>query len=91
MGDEKMKKYPEEKIIAILREVEAGAKVAETCRKYGISDATYYNWKAKYEGLELSELKRLKALEEENNRLKRIVAEQALDIQALKGVLGKKY
>lgn len=86
-----MKKYPEEKIIAILREVEAGAKVAETCRKYGISDATYYNWKAKYEGLELSELKRLKALEEENNRLKRIVAEQALDIQALKGVLGKKY
>ena len=86
-----MKKYPEEKIIAISREVEAGAKVAETCRKYGISDATYYNWKAKYEGLELSELKRLKALEEENNRLKRIVAEQALDIQALKGVLGKKY
>lgn len=91
MGDERMKKYPEEKIIAILREVEAGAKVAETCRKYGISDATYYNWKSKYEGLELSDLKRLKALEEENNRLKRIVAEQALDIQALKGVLGKKY
>ena len=91
MGDERMKKYPEEKIIAILRKVEAGAKVAETCRKYGISDATYYNWKSKYEGLELSELKRLKALEEENNRLKRIVAEQALDIQALKGVLGKKY
>lgn len=86
-----MKKYPEEKIIAILKEVEAGAKVAETCRKYGISDATYYNWKSKYDGLELSELKRLKALEEENNRLKRIVAEQALDIHALKGVLGKKY
>ena len=83
MGDERMKKYPEEKIIAIFREVEAWAKVAETCRKYGISDATYYNWKSKYEGLELSELKRLKALEEENNRLKRIVAEQALDIQAL--------
>jgi putative transposase len=86
-----MKKYPEEKIIAILKEVEAGAKVAETCRKYGISDATYYNWKSKYDGLELSELKRLKALEEENNKLKRIVAEQALDIQALKGVLEKKY
>ena len=84
-----MKKYPEEKIITILKEVEAGAKVAETCRKYGISDATYYNWKSKYDGLELSELKRLKALEEENNRLKRIVAEQALDIQALKGVLEK--
>ena len=73
-----MKKYPEEKIIAILREVEAGAKVAETCRKYGISDATYYNWKAKYEGLELSELKRLKALEEENNRLKRILSRSKL-------------
>ena len=86
-----MKKYPEEKIIAILKEVEAGAKVAETCRKYGISDATYYNWKSKYDGLELSELKRLKTLEEENNKLKRIVAEQALDIQALKGVLEKKY
>ena len=58
---------------------------------YGISDATYYNWKSKYDGLELSELKRLKSLEEENTRLKRIVAEQALDIQALKGVLEKKY
>lgn len=86
-----MKKYPEEKIIAILKEVEAGAKVAETCRKYGISDATYYSWKSKYGGLELAELKRLKALEEENSKLKRIVAEQALDIQALKGVLEKKY
>ena len=86
-----MKKYPEEKIIAILKEVEAGGKVAETCRKYGISDATYYSWKSKYAGLELAELKRLKALEEENSKLKRIVAEQALDIQALKGVLEKKY
>jgi len=84
-------KYPEEKIIAILKEVEAGAKVAETCRKYGISDATYYNWKTKYADLELSELKRLRALEEENNKLKRIVAEQALDIQALKYVIEKKY
>ncbi|OCZ53569.1 transposase [Dehalobacter sp. TeCB1] len=91
MGDEKMKKYPEEKIIAILKEVEAGAKVAETCRKYGISDATYYNWKTKYADLELSELKRLRALEEENNKLKRIVADQALDIQALKYVIEKKY
>jgi putative transposase len=91
MGDEKMKKYPEEKIIAILKEVEAGAKVAETCRKYGISDATYYNWKTKYADLELSELKRLRALEDENNKLKRIVAEQALDIQALKYIIEKKY
>ena len=87
----KMKKYSEEKIITILKEVEAGAKVGETCRKYGISDATYYNWKTKYADLELSELKRLRALEEENNKLKRIVAEQALDILALKGVLEKKY
>ncbi len=86
-----MKKYSEEKIIAILKEAEAGAKVADTCRKYGISDATYYNWKTKYSGLELSELKRLKALEEENNKLKRIVADQALDIQALKYVIEKKY
>ena len=86
-----MKKYPEEKIIAILKEVESGSKVAETCRKYGISDATYYSWKSKYAGLELAELKRLKALEEENSKLKKIVAEQALDIQALKGVLEKKY
>lgn len=86
-----MKKYPEEKIIAILKKVEVGAKVAETCRKYGISDATYYSWKSKYAGLELAELKRLKSLEEENSKLKRIVAEQALDIQALKVVLEKKY
>lgn len=71
--------------------MEAGAKVAETCRKYGISDAIYYSWKSKYAGLELAELKRLKGLEEENSKLKRIVAEQALDIQALKGVLEKKY
>lgn len=91
MEDEEMKKYSEEKIIAILKEVEAGAKVAETCRKYGVSDATYYNWKTKYSDLELSELKRLKALEEENNKLKRIVADQALDIQALKYVIEKKY
>jgi len=78
-------KYPEEKIIAILKEVEAGAKVAETCRKYGISDATYYNWKTKYADLELSELKRLRALEEENNKLKRIVAEQAISKKTADG------
>ena len=86
-----MKKYSEEKIIAILKEVEVGAKVADTCRKYGISDATYYNWKSKYSGLEVSELKRLKSLEDENNKLKRIVADQMLDIQALKYVIAKKY
>jgi putative transposase len=85
------KKYTEEQIIAVLREGEAGAKVADLCRKYGMSDATYYNWKAKYAGLTVSELKRLKALEEENRRLKQIVGEQALDIRALKELLSKNY
>lgn len=63
----------------------------DVCRKYSISDATYYNWKAKYYGMEVNELKRLKQLEDENRKLKQIVAEQALDIQALKQVLSKKY
>ena len=85
------KKYTEEQIIAVLREGEAGTKVADLCRKYGMSDATYYNWKAKYAGLTVSELKRLKALEEENRRLKQIVGEQALDIRALKDLLSKNF
>ena len=86
-----VRKYTEEQIIAVLREGEAGAKVSELCRKYGMSDATYYNWKAKYAGLTVSELKRLKALEEENRHLKQIVAEQALDIRALKELLSKNF
>ena len=85
------KKYTEEQIIAVLREGEAGAKVADLCRKYGMSDATYYNWKAKYAGLTVSDLKRLKALEEENRRLKQIMGEQALDIRALKELLSKNF
>jgi putative transposase len=85
------KKYTEEQIIAVLREGEAGAKVTDLCRKYGMSDATYYNWKARYAGLTVSELKRLKALEEENRRLKQIVGEQALDIRALKDLLSKNF
>jgi putative transposase len=85
------KKYTEEQIIAVLREGEAGAKVTDLCRKYGMSDATYYNWKARYTGLTVSELKRLKALEEENKRLKQIVGEQALDIRALKDLLSKNF
>ena len=87
----KAKRYTEEQIIAVLREGEAGAKITDLCRKYGISDATYYNYKAKYAGLTVSELKRLKAMEEENRRLKQIVAEQALDIRALKELLSKNF
>jgi len=85
------KRYTEEQIIAVLREGEAGAKVTDLCRKYGMSDATYYNWKARYAGLTVSDLKRLKALEEENRRLKQIVGEQALDIRALKDLLSKNF
>jgi putative transposase len=87
----KAKQYTEAQIIAVLKEGEAGAKVSDICRKYGMSDATYYNWKAKYAGLTVSELKRLKALEEENRRLKQIVGEQALDIRALKELLSKNF
>ena len=85
------RKYTEEQIIAVLKEGEAGASVAELCRKHGMSDESYYNWKAKYAGLTVSELKRLKALEEENRRLKQIVGEQALDIRALKELLSKNF
>lgn len=85
----KQGKYSEEQIIRILKEAEAGMKVVELCRKYGISDVTYYNWKAKYGGMTVSDAKRLKALEEENRRLKQIVADLTLDNQALKTVLSK--
>jgi len=85
------KRYTEEQIISVLREGEAGAKVSDLCRKYGVSDATYYNWKARYAGLTVSELKRLKTLEDENRRLKQIVGEQALDIRALKDLLSKNF
>ena len=82
--------YTEEQIIAVLKEGEAGARVADLCRKYGMSDATYYNWKAKYSGMSVSDLKRLKALEAENRRLKQIVADQALDNLGLKETALKK-
>lgn len=85
------KRFTEEQIIRILQEAEAGMKVMEVCRKHGISDATYYNWKAKYGGMTVSDAKKLKVLDEENRRLKRIVADQALDIQALKAVVEKKF
>jgi putative transposase len=87
----KARKYTEEQIIAVLKEGETGAKVADLCRKYGMSEATYYNWKAKYVGMTVSDLKRLKTLEAENRRLKQLVAEQALDNQALKELLSKNF
>ena len=87
----KKKRFSEEQIIAVLKEAEAGAKVAELCRKHGISDTTFYNWKAKYAGMSVAELRRLRELEAENAKLKRIVADQVLDISALKDLLGRKW
>jgi putative transposase len=85
------KRFTEEQIIGVLKEAEAGMKVAELCRKHGISDATYYNWKAKFGGMTVSDAQRLKALEAENARLKRLLAESMLDNAALKDVLGRKW
>ena len=83
--------HSEEAIIAIIKEGQAGTKTGELCRRHGISAATYYKWKQKYGGMEVSEAKRLKALEEENRKLKKLVAEQALDSMGLKELLSKKY
>jgi len=91
MSKNKGKRYSEEQIIRILREVENGKSVAEAVRQYGVSEATVYRWRSKYGGMERSELQRLRELEEENRRLKRIVAQQALDIDALKDVVSKKW
>lgn len=85
------KRFTEEQIIGILKEAEAGIKVADVIRKHGISDATYYNWKAKFGGMSVSEAQRLKALELENNKLKRLLADAHLDIAALKDVVGRKW
>jgi len=79
-------RFSEAQIVSILKELKAGAKAADLCRQHGISDATLYNWRAKYGGLETSDLVRLKQLEDENRRLKKIVADQALNIEALKMV-----
>jgi putative transposase len=81
------KRFTEEQIIGILKEAEAGMKVGELCRKHGISDATYYNWKSKFGGMSVSEAQRLRALELENGKLKRLLADAHLDIAALKDVL----
>ncbi len=87
----KRSRFTEEQIIAILKEQEAGVPVAELCRKHGMSDATFYNWKAKYGGLEVSEAKRMRALEGENAKLKRLLADAMLDNAALKDLLAKKW
>jgi putative transposase len=84
-------KFTEEQIIKVLKEVEAGAKVQDVVRRLGITETTFYRWKAKFGGLEVNEAKRLRALEDENRRLKTMVADQALDIQGLKHLLSKKW
>ncbi len=85
------KRHTEEQIIGILKESEAGMKTAELCRKHGISEGTYYKWKSKFGGMEVSDAKRLRTLEDENRRLKQLVADQALDAIVLKELLKKKF
>lgn len=87
----KRKRFSEQKIIAILKEAEAGVSVKDLCRKHGMSSGSFYAWRAKYGGMEVSDAKRLRALEDENRRLKSIVADQALDIHMLKAVSEKKW
>jgi len=84
-------RFTEEQIIAILREQEAGAKTADVCRKHGISDATFYKWKAKFGGMDVSDARRLRALEDENAKLKRLLAEAMLDNAMLKDIASKKW
>ena len=86
----KKSRYTESQIVKILKEVEGGRLVKEVCREYGISDATYYNWKAKYGGMEASDTKRLKDLEDENRRLKSMFAELSLEHRILKDIIEKK-
>jgi len=87
----KRKRFSEEQIIGVLKEHELGAKTGDLCRKHGISEATFYNWKSKFGGMEISEAKRLKALETENAKLKRLLADAMLDNAALKDLLSKKW
>ena len=87
----KRKRFTEEQIIGILREQEAGAKTGDLARKHGVSEATLYNWKAKFGGMDVSDAKRLKALEDENGKLKRLLADAIPDNTALKDLLSKKW
>lgn len=84
-------RFTEEQIIGVLKEHQAGMSAADLCRKHGISDATFYTWRSKYGGMEVSDAKRLKALDEENRKLKKLLAEQLLDNSTLKEMLGKNF
>lgn len=85
------KRYTEEQIIKAIKEHEAGAKVDDICRKLGVSTGTFYNWRSKYAGLEVNEAKRLRELEVENNKLKKLLADKLLEFEAMKDVLSKKW
>jgi putative transposase len=89
--DMKSRRFTEEQIIGVLQEHEAGAKTADVCRKHGISSATFYKWKARYGGLDVSDAKRLKSLEDENAKLKKLLAEAMLDNAMLKDIASKKW
>ena len=84
-------KYSEEQVIGILREHDAGLSTAEICRKYGVSNATFYKWRGKYGGMEVSDARKLKALEDENRKLKKLLAESMLDVSTLREMLGKNF
>jgi len=87
----KRSRFTEEQIIGILKEHQAGLGAKELCRKYGVSDATFYKWRAKFGGMEVSDAKKLKALEAENTKLKKLLAEQMMDVSTLKEMLGKNF
>ena len=85
------KRYTDEQIIRVIKEHEAGAKVDDLCRDLGISNGTFYNWRSKFAGMEVNEAKRLRELETENNKLKRLLADKLLEVEAMKDVLSKKW